>query len=243
MKKSTSYVIAAGLTALSVGPAVAGTNVLQARTTPLGFGDYEFTLDSATSEGSYVSTDVGLTFIHATEQNSAYIADLEVEYWAIDNVTQNRGPGNNFDRTDVRMTFGYKTPVNVTPFVGYRIATQGEGLLNDDYAEEDGFYVGASYSGIKIGDTGSVTLSAAYNFNTYEVPNTAELDTVGLSAKVSYLLSAVPVAFNLKYQSFSEDSNLRDLSGTFAPIAVQYEETYTTMLSVTWYFWSGVLGQ
>lgn len=72
-------------------------------------------------------------------------------------------------------------------------------------------------------------MSAAYNLNNYEF-NGGDFDTAGVSAKVSLLLDAFPVGLNLKYQSFSDDED----------IGVTYEETYLTLLSATWYFWSSL---
>lgn len=232
MKTRVTYLAAAGLAALSSSPAIAaGTNVLQARATPIGFGNYEITVGSNSTDGDYLSSDLGFTFIHAKEDNSAWIADVELEFFQVETDI-----GGDFDRTDLKLSLGYKLPANITPFVGYRTANQGDGFADDEFAKETGFFLGASYSGIPVGEVGNLTFSLAYNFNEYEVnPNSSgfTFDTKGLSGKISFLLSAVPVAFNLKYQSFTEDE---DIGG-------DYEETYTTILNATWYFWSGVMGQ
>lgn len=214
-------------------PATAGTNILQARVTPLGYGDYEIDLGSLGSvDGDYLSTDLGVTFIRAFEDSTAIVADLELEYFQVDT-----DGGGDFDRTDLKFSLGYKTQIGLTPFAGFRLANQGDGLFDDGDAKEDGFFIGASYSSIPVGDIGGLTLSLAYNFNSYEITTPGfqgtEFDTAGLSGKLSFLLSSIPVAFNLKYQSFSEDE---DIGGSF-------QEDYLTLLSVTWYFWSGVMGE
>ena len=204
--------------------AQAATNVLQARVTPLGFGNYELEIGGIDIDGDYLSHDAGLSYILAFDDNTALLADAELEFFQIE-----VDEGGEFDRTDLKLTFGYKTAVNLTPFIGYRNGWQGDGFLDDEAAKETGWFFGGSYSGLPLGELGQLTLSAAYNLNNYEF-NGGDFDTAGVSAKVSLLLDAFPVGLNLKYQSFSDDEDIGET----------YEETYLTLLSATWYFWSSL---
>lgn len=250
MKQSLTS--AAALAALALAPAVshAGDHILQGRLTPVAYGDYDFKLNlkgtdqntgqpvtvNRDASGNYFSADLGFTYAYSLESAGSIIADLELEYFQID-IDNN---GAEFERTDLKLTSGYKTAVNVVPFVGYRRAVQGDGFFSDDFAVEDGFFLGASYVGIPLGEWANMSVTAAYNFNNYEdTPTSLDWDTAGLSTKVSVLLSSVPIAFSLKYQSFSETDS-KDLRSAGAD-SFNYKETYTTYLGVTWYYATKVM--
>jgi len=244
MNPSFKTATAVAVLAFSPIAAQAGDHILQGRVTPLGYGGYDFELgitdstgtSSSDASGTYLSADLGFTYAYSLGNGSSIISDLELEYFMVDIDDSSA----EFDRTDMKLTAGYKTPVNVVPFIGYRRAVQGDGLFSDDFAIEDGFFLGASYVGIPMGDWANLSVSAAYNFNNYEdTPTSLDWDTAGLSTKVSLLLSSIPLAFNLKYQSFSE-SDSKDLRSAGAQ-SFNYKETYTTYIGITWYYATKVM--
>lgn len=207
--------------------ASAATSVLQLRLSPIGVGNYEIEVGDSTGsfegEGDILSSDLGLSYVIAFSEANALIFDLELEYLAIDG-----DDGGEFDRTDLKFTTGFKTGIGLTPFVGYRSGQQGDGFNDDTFAEETGYFLGASYS-LDAGASGRLTFGAAYNFNNYDF-GVADFDTKGLSAKLSYLFNNFPVfpmALNLKYQSFTEDED----------IGLDYEESYF-YLNATFYLMS-----
>ena len=216
--------------------ASAATSVVQLRLSPVGVGNYEFNLFDSKAEGDILSTDLGLSYVVAFNESNALIFDLELEYLGIDG-----DDGGGFDRHDFKFTTGFKTGIGLTPFVGYRTGSQGDGFNDTEFAKETGFFLGASYS-LDAGDSGRLTFGAAYNFNTYEArvddQKAGEFDSKGLSAKISYLFSNFPVfpmALNLKYQSFSEDGDFSDTQGN--SFELDYEESYF-YLNATFYLMS-----
>ncbi len=243
MKQLLPSAAAAAVLACTPLVSQAGDHILQGRLTPIGYGDYDFDVKFNLNDGStfgtdtggdYLSSDLGFTYIYSLESAGAIISDLELEYFQVD-----ADSGGEFERTDLKLTLGYKTPVNVVPFVGYRRAVQGDGFFDDEFAIEKGFFLGGSYTGIPLGDFASMSVSAAYNFNNYEVTDSFDFDTGGISAKVSVLLSAIPIAINLKYQSFSETDS-KELKGLGVD-NFSYKETYTTYLNFTWYYATKVM--
>ncbi len=245
MKQSFTSATAIAVLAFTPLVSYAGDHILQGRLTPIGYGNYDFELGlkdtngasiNRDASGSYFSADTGLTYVYSIDSAGSVIADLELEYFKVDIDNSSA----EFDRTDLKLTTGYKTPVNVVPFVGYRRAVQGDGIFSDDFAIETGYFLGASYVGIGMGDWASLSVTAAYNFNNYEdTPTSLDWSTAGLSTKVSLLLSSIPVAFNLKYQSFSETDS-KDLRGAGAA-SFNYKESYTTYLGITWYYATKVM--
>lgn len=214
----------------------AATNVIQLRLSPVGVGNYEFEIFGDKEKGDILSHDAGLSYLLAFSESTAMIFDVELEYLGIDGDS-----GGEFDRTDLKFTSGFKTGIGLTPFIGYRTGSQGDGFNDTEFAKETGFFLGASYS-LDAGDSGRLTFGAAYNFNNYEIRDqgekAGEFDSKGISAKVSYLFNNFPVfpmALNLKYQSFSEDGPIKDTLGN--SFEFDYQESYF-YLNATFYLMS-----
>lgn len=223
-------ILGLGLVLLS-GAALANQTVIQARAS-LSPGLYDFGisvpgLGSASGDGSIIAADTGFSAIFVQANGGAVLSDIELEYMDID---VSGSGGGSFNRTDLKLTTGYQFPSRITPIVGYRFAAQGDGFFNDDNYQETGFFVGVGYSGIKLGDFGSLGGSLAYNATELEFPDGSKLDADGGSARVSVSLNEIPLSIGLRYQTF-------DISeSTF-----NFDESYF-LLSFTYTFFSRVLG-
>lgn len=227
--KVTAFVAAASA-ALFTGQ-VSAVQVMQGSAS-LSLGQYDLSgaLDLE-ADGTILGGDLGFSYATGGENGLTVFAG-EIEFMStgsIDGSIRNPNTGqrqdisdSEFDRTDAKVTAGYQFPNRITPFVGARLAWQGDGFFNDDSYKETGYFLGASLSGMKVGEAGAFAVSLAYNDSTLDTAG-GELEVDGLSARVAFNLAKSPVGFSLKYQEFSDDNDF-------------FKEQYL-LASVTYYFY------
>ncbi len=193
---------------------------------------------SLSADGNIVGLDLGGSFganFWKADALGALLFDIELDFLTVGSIDltlrDSNGnvvgstSGDDFDRTDLKFTVGQQFSLGLVPFIGYRIAYQGDGLLDDENYQEKGIVLGLAYSGIELGKAAKLGLSVAYNDDELEFDNGATVDVTGYSARATVNLTGVPLGFSLKYQTFEDDRSI-------------IRENYLTA-SMTWYFLRG----
>lgn len=135
-----------------------------------------------------------------TAQSGRFLADLNLEALQFD------AAGTDVWRTEVAGTVGMAFYRSAYVIGGYRSASYGDALLNDDIATMTGPFLGIALAGLQMGDDGKdvFNFSFAVNANTFETDVT-ESDDVGVSLRIAYRRAGSPHSFGIRYQSFGSD--------------------------------------
>ncbi len=201
-----------------------------------GRGNLGNTPVSFDGDGFILAADLGGAMGFKLADNQSLLFDLELEAMTVDGDTTISGGGQTaqsdteFERTDVKLTVGYsiRSGLNYSPFIGTRIAYQGDGFFNDDFYSESGFFVGFGISGIEMGSKLRMSGSVSYNQTELDT-GSSDVDADGYSVRLGLRSIGSPLGYSLKYQTFDTDP---DAGGTVI------EEGYL-LASLTWYFMQG----
>lgn len=142
-----------------------------------------------------------------TVQSGRLLADLNLE--ALQFEFEGVAAGTDMWRTEVAGTVGVAFYRSAYLIGGYRSASYGDSLMNDDFATMTGPFLGIALAGLQMGDDGKdvFNISFAVNGNTYEssFSSFGESEDVGLSLRIAYRRAGSPHSFGLRYQSFGSD--------------------------------------
>jgi len=135
-----------------------------------------------------------------TVQSGPFLADFNLEALQFD------ASGTDTWRTEVAGTLGFAFYRSAYVIGGYRSASYGDGLMNDDFATMTGPFLGIALAGLQMGDDGKdvFNFSFAVNSNTYET-DVSVSDDVGVSLRIAYRRAGSPHSYGIRYQSFGSD--------------------------------------
>lgn len=189
-----------------------------------GVYDAEAQLSSATGSGSSDSTEpsYGLLGGYTVAWDSTFF-DIGVEYQTVDGDSDSA----DFDRTDVLISLGTFLPKDFSFSYGYRFGWQGDGVLDDDFYQETGPFVGLGLPSFAIVGDWTVNTSVAVNFTELDLPGVEQdVDFFGVSGRAAISKPGLPHSFGLRVQRFDGDvreSGVKlELTETYGHLFYQY---------------------
>jgi hypothetical protein len=211
-----------GLTAASDGSLLSSFRIGAA----LGHYDGNLDIDVSGSasgrQSENESSNIFGAFLGANLVGTKFYGDLGVEFLDVD----------DFDLTEIIGSGGIFLNPHWNIFIGYRLATQGDGVMDDEFYQEKGPVAGITFSK-RVFESNTFSMTAAYNRSKFDFSDAKDDTADGFVAKVQYgWIRKQHHAVGIRVRAFYFDSESEDDNpNSDIPIRTSrsLEETYTTV--------------